>query len=339
MMKTKAIVFTKINTAELLSEDVSRPKADEVTVKLHYSAISRGTELANITGDPNVSASTQAGQPVKFPRYGGYSAAGEVVEVGAEVTDITVGDRVVVFWGSHQGTITIKQDYVVKIPDGVSMEEAALAFIATFPLAAIRKCKLEIGESALVMGLGTLGVFAVSELRACGAMPIIAADPVAERREFALSMGADYALDPASPDFCRKVREITGEGVNVVIEVSGVGAGMIQALDCMKQFGRMALLGCTRNSDFNIDYYRKVHAPGISIIGAHTIARPKESFPGYWNEIDDIKAILNLLAGGRLRFRDMICEIHSPEESPEVYTRMINEKNFPIGVLFDWTRV
>jgi len=107
----------------------------------------------------------------------------------------------------------------------------------------------------------------------------------------------------------------------------------------MKQFGRMALLGCTRNSDFNIDYYRKVHAPGISIIGAHTIARPKESFPGYWNEIDDIKAILNLLAGGRLRFRDMICEIHSPEESPEVYTRMINEKNFPIGVLFDWTRV
>ena len=261
------------------------------------------------------------------------------MEVGAEVAGIKTGDRVVVFWGVHQGLITIKSDYVVKIPDGVSMEEAALAFIATFPLAAIRKCKLEIGESALVMGLGTLGVFAVSELRACGAMPIIAADLVAERREFALSMGADYALDPTGPDFCEKVREITFGGVNVVIEVSGVGAGMIQSLDCMKQFGRMALLGCTRNSDFHVDYYRKVHAPGISIIGAHTIARPKESFPGYWNEVDDIKAVLNLLSGERLRFRDMIREIHSPEDAPRVYTRMINEKNFPIGVLFDWRSV
>lgn len=338
-MKTKAIVFTKINTAELLSEEVRAPKANEVTVMLSYSAISRGTELANITGDANVSASTEAGQPVKFPRYGGYSAAGEVLEVGSEVSDIKVGDRVVVFWGNHQGVVTIGRDYVVKIPDGVSMEEAALSFIATFPLAAIRKCKLEIGESSLVMGLGTLGVFAVSELRASGAMPIIAADPVAERRDFARVMGADFALDPTSPDFCERVREITGGGVNVVIEVSGVGAGMIGALDCMKQFSRMALLGCTRNPDFSIDYYRKVHAPGISIIGAHTIARPKESFPGYWNEVDDIKAVLNLLSGKRLDFRNMICEVHSPEEAPEVYTRMINEKNFPVGVLFDWKKI
>jgi len=336
-MITKQIVFTEINKAELLDAEYEKPNADEVTISIEYSAISRGTELAKITGDPNVVA---AGEPTtKFPRYAGYSAAGIVTDVGSEVTDIKVGDRVIVFWGFHKKIVTVNRYNVVKIPNGVSTAEASMVLISTFPLAAIRKCKLEIGESAMVMGLGILGMFAVQELKAAGAYPIIAVDPVAERRDFALKMGADYALDPTEDDFCDKVKEITDGGVNVVIEVTGLGVGMVQALDCMKRFSRIALLGCTRNSDFNIDYYRKVHAPGITIVGAHTIARPKESFPGYWSEVDDIKAVLNLLKGKRLNFKDMICEINDPADAPEVYTRLINEKNFPIGVLFDWTKM
>ena len=66
-----------------------------------------------------------------------------------------------------------------------------MALISTFPLAAIRKAKLEIGASAMVMGLGILGIFAVQEFKAAGAYPIIAVDPVKERREFALKFGAD----------------------------------------------------------------------------------------------------------------------------------------------------
>ena len=336
-MITKQIVFTEINKAELIDAEYEKPKADEVTVSLEYSAISRGTELAKITGDANVA--TVATPSVKFPRYAGYSAAGIVTDVGSEVTDIAVGDKVIVFWGFHKKMVTVNRYNVVKIPKGVSAQEASMVLISTFPLAAIRKCKLEIGESAMVMGLGILGIFAVEELKAAGAYPIIAVDPVKERREFALKMGADYALDPTDDSFCDNVKEITDGGANVVIEVTGLGTGMVQALDCMKKFGRIALLGCTRNSDFSIDYYRKVHAPGITIVGAHTIARPKESFPGYWSEIDDIKAVLNLLKGKRLNFKDMICEVHSPYNAPEVYTRVINEKNFPIGVLFDWTQM
>lgn len=336
-MTTKQIVFTEINKAELLDVEYKKPDADEVTVALEYSAISRGTELAKITGDANVA--TVAAPKVEFPRYAGYSAAGIVTEVGSDVTDIEVGDKVIVFWGFHKKIVTVNRYNVVKIPEGVSTEEASMVLISTFPLAAIRKCKLEIGESAMVMGLGILGVFAVQELKAAGAYPVIAVDPVEERREFALKMGADYALDPTEDNFCDKVKEITDGGVNVVIEVTGLGVGMVQALDCMKRFSRIALLGCTRNSDFNIDYYRKVHAPGITIVGAHTIARPKESFPGYWSEVDDIKAVLNLLKGKRLNFKDMICEINDPADAPEVYTRLINEKNFPIGVLFDWTKM
>jgi threonine dehydrogenase-like Zn-dependent dehydrogenase len=108
----------------------------------------------------------------------------------------------------------------------------------------------------------------------------------------------------------------------------------------MREMGRVALLGCTRSSKFEIDYYGKVHGRGISLIGAHTQARPKyESSAGLWTDRDDLRAVLDLVRGGRLNFRDMIHEVHSPLEAQEVYTRLANEKNFPIGVLFDWSRV
>ena len=251
-----------------------------------------------------------------------------------------VGDRVVVYWGKHKKHITVKRENVVKIPDEVSMQNAAMAFIATFPMAAIRKARLEMGESAMVMELGTLGMFAVMELKAAGAYRVIAVDPVAERREFALKMGADYALDPTEKDFVSSVNELSEGGVNVCIEVTGLGVGLVQALECMKRMGRVALLGCTRSSRFEIDYYGKVHGRGISLIGAHTMARLRlESSAGLWTDADDLKVILNLVRGKRLDLEDMICEIYSPENAQNVYTRLVNEKNIPIGVLFDWTKM
>ena len=338
-MKTKQIVFTKPYTAELLSTECSAPGADEVSVSLEYSAISAGTERANLIGERNRVASEE-GEDAIFPRFVGYSAAGVVTEVGTNVTDVKVGDRVIVYWGFHKKNITVNRHQVVKIPDGVSTKEASLVFISTFPLAAIRKTGLEIGESALVMGLGILGVLAVQELKAAGAYPIIASDPIKERRELAVKMGADFALDPTEENFAERVVELSRGGVNVCIEVTGLGVGLVQALDCMREMGRVALLGCTRSSKFEIDYYGKVHGRGISLIGAHTVARPKnESSKGLWTEVDDMKAVLNLLVGKRLNFEDMILEIHSPNDAPSVYARLATEKNFPVGVLFDWSKI
>ena len=338
-MTTKQIVFTKPCVAELLEVECLPPKENEVTVSLEYSAISAGTEKANFVGDRNGIKVAENAEAV-FPRTVGYSAAGVVTEVGSGVSDIAVGDRVVVYWGKHKKNITVKRSKVVKIPDGVSTAEASMALIATFPLAAIRKTHLEIGESALVMGLGILGIFAVQQLRAAGAYPIVAVDPVAERRAFALKMGADFALDPTEADFVDRVKEITNGGANVCIEVTGLGIGLIQALDCMQLMGRVALLGCTRSSKFEIDYYGKVHGKGISLIGAHAMMRPKqESSAGLWTDEDDLKALLALVKGGRLNFADMICETVSPEDAQGVYDRLVNDKNFPIGVLFDWSRV
>ena len=338
-MKTKQIIFTEAYKAELLEVDLPAPGPGEVTVENAFSAISAGTEKANFIGNRNSTIASEEDAPI-FPRTVGYSAAGTVTAVGEGVKDLAPGDRVMVFWGKHRKHITISQNNVIKIPDGVSLEEASLALIATFPLAAIRKTHLQIGESALVMGLGILGLFAVAELRAAGAYPIIAADPVAERREFALRLGADFALDPTEEGFADRVIALSEGGVNVCIEVTGLGAGLISALDCMKMMGRVALLGCTRSSKFEIDYYGKVHGRGVSLIGAHTMCRPKvESSEGLWTDRDDLKTLFRMILGGRMDFKTMISEIHSPEEAQEVFTRLANDKRFPIGVLFDWNRI
>jgi threonine dehydrogenase-like Zn-dependent dehydrogenase len=335
-MVTNRILFTEPCVAKLVEEELTAPAAGQAQVKIEVSTISSGTERANLIGDVNINSTKPAAAEAKFPRSGGYSSAGTVVAVGEGVTDLKPGDRVAVFWSKHGTYMNVSVKDLLKLPDDVPFEEAALWNIATFPLAAIRKCRLEMGESAIVMGQGVLGQMAVMELRAAGAVPIIAVDPVEQKRQQALQIGADFALDPFDPDFAQQVKEITGGGAQVAIEVTGVGAGLNGVLDCMRPRGRVALLGCTRNSDFTVDYYRKVHGPGITLIGAHTQARPPvDSAPGWWTEADDRKCLMNLYRFGRLRLSALVEETHSPKECFEVYSRLATEKCFPL-VQFDW---
>ncbi len=263
-MNNKKIIFPSPNRAILIEDKIGSPAPDEVLVELAYSTISSGTERANITGEARISINPNVNEVI-FPRQCGYSSSGIVKQIGSNVKNVKVGDRVALSWSTHSKYCILNQNNVHKIEfDSVSLSEASICNIATFPLAAIRKCHLEIGESALVMGLGILGLIAVKLLRANGAYPIIAADPIPEKRVQALKCGADFAFDPLKADFAQKVKSVCS-GVNVAIEVTGNGAALDSVLGCMARLGRVALLGCTRNSDFTIDYYRKVHGPGIGV--------------------------------------------------------------------------
>lgn len=333
-MKNDQIFFTAPGIAEIIQTEMPVPGDGEVLVRSVRDTISPGTERANLIGDPNISYAHPGS--VIFPRQAGYSISGVVEAVGNGVTTVRVGDRVACAWTKHAKYNVLKESKVYKLEDSIGFDSGAIVHIATFPLAAIRKCRLEMGESAMVMGQGLLGAIAVKLLRIAGAVPVIAVDPVESKRKEALALGADYALDPFEEGFAEKVKQITGGGVKVAIEVTGKGQGLDMALDCMARFGRVALLGCTRNSDFSIDYYRKVHGPGITLIGAHTVARPaKESFGGWWCERDDALAILNMIKYQRLDLAQMIREIHSPADAPAVFSRLAAEKTFPL-VQFDW---
>ena len=82
-MNNKQIVFTKVNTAQLLDVDIPAPGEYEVVVETAFSSISCGTERANLTGDPNVGITMPEDAPVVFPRYTGYSSAGTVISACA----------------------------------------------------------------------------------------------------------------------------------------------------------------------------------------------------------------------------------------------------------------
>ncbi len=339
MTTIKQIVFTKPYVAEyktLNETDFSDIGEKEVVVKTMVSTISGGTERANFTGEKEVTVIPN--MEVPFPRTVGYSSSGEVVKVGCKVTKVKIGDRVAMFWSKHKNYNVLSEENVVKIPDEkITFEEAAISFIATFPLAAIRKVKLEIGESIMVMGLGVLGQLAVILAKSAGAYPVIACDIVESRRKEALKNGADYAFNPLDEHFIDNVNAVAYGGVKTAIEVTGVGDGLNQTLDCMARHGRIALLGCTRNSDFSIDYYHKVHGKGVMLIGAHTNARPeKESYPSYFTHEEDIKTILNLCKGERISIKKLIKETCLPNECQKVFDRLANEKEFPICVQFDW---
>lgn len=332
-----AIVFTAPGIAQVVSAPVPEPGPADVLVRTERSCISSGTERANLVGDPMIGTNKKPDDPAVFPRHLGYSLCGIVEAAGPEVEGLKPGDRVAASWTKHQLFNVVNARQVYKVPDGISPEDAAWTHIATFPMAALRKCRFEFGESVLVMGLGVLGQLAVKLARAAGAAPVLAGDPAPGKREIAPALGADLALDPSAPDFADRAKEATGGGAKVVVEVTGVDRALDSALDATARFGRVALLGCTRHSAFAIDYYRKVHGRGVTLVGAHTMARPKfESSGGWWTERDDAQAFLRMLSLGRVSLAGFTDEVHAVADAPGVYSRLAAGGPFP-NVQFDWS--
>lgn len=342
-MINKKIVFTKPNVAELLNIAMPNEIEDnQVLVKTAYSAISAGTERANFIGEINVNGKKELCND-KFPRELGYSSSGIVAGVGSKVTSVKKGDRVLVCCGKHSSYNIVDEINVHKlISDEISLLQASFMFIAGFSLLGVRRTEPEIGKSALIMGLGILGIYAVAFAQLSGASPVIAADLNPERRKLALKMGADIVLDPASKSFVDDVKYATNnKGANSVIEVTGVSKALIQSLDCCAYGGRVVLLGCSRNPDTVVDFYHQVHYPGISIVGANNDVRPKyESRLNNWTFADDCLAMQRLIFSKKLDMTPLISETYSPKQANEVYTRLAKDyKNFPIGVAFDWEKL
>ena len=341
------VVFEGVGKAALRKVDVQQPKAGDVLIENEYTVISAGTERANLMNLPNTGpsqapdfATVQAPDPSqKYPFYPGYCGVGRVVAVGEGVDGVKVGTRVLACRSGHRSHAIQPAATLTPVDDpGIDSLDAAFTVIAAMGLQGVRKLRLEIGESAMIIGLGLLGMFAVQAAALSGAVPVIVSDFDKKRRDLALSLGADYAFAPDEAHLPEKIREITyGLGANGVVEVTGSAKALQQALTYVAREGRVSLLGCTRVSDAPIDFYQYVHQRGVSLIGAHTYVRPShESRPGYWTEQDDYRTLLALLARKKLQVRPIISEIVSPSKAAEVYHRLAEDKHPPLGIVFDW---
>ena len=328
----KEIQFVAPGKAALVERELPEMKENEVLIKTLYTVVSAGTEKANVLDLPNTAVYG------KFPKVEGYAGIGIVEQIGSLVTKVKVGDRVLVYHGTHAQYSIRPETHIYPVHEDIPDVWGPFAVVGAMGLGGLRKAELELGESAMVMGLGLLGMFALQCAAWSGACPLIAADLNPERRALALKLGADYAFDPAEPDFVEKVKAVTrGQGVNVIVEVTGAAVALEQALDCVARQGRIALNGCTRVSDCHVDYYRQVHCPGVKLIGAHNMVRPKvDSYPHYWTNEADCLALVRLMEKGKIQVDPILSTVASPEQCEEIYDRLCKDKRFPLGVVFDW---
>lgn len=331
------ITFDSVGKAVLNDFDIPEPSDNEVLLESDYSVISAGTERANLINLPNTVVASNG-----FPFLPGYSGSGRVLATGKDVSNLEVGDRVVISWGGHRSHIIKDAASVLKIDDNsIDLIDAAFAHIASFSFLGVRKLKIEIGESVMIAGMGILGAFAVQIASLSGAIPVIASDFDSVRRKLALSLGASAAFSPDEDSFIEKVKVATGgNGPNAVVEVTGSAVALQQALEYIAFEGRISLLGCTRISDVPIDFYKYVHRRGVSLIGANTFTRARqESAPGRWTEHDDYRTFLKLLAAKKLQVRPLISEIVSPVDASTVYGKLAETKKTPLGIVFDWNKI
>ncbi|MDH6676065.1 (R,R)-butanediol dehydrogenase/meso-butanediol dehydrogenase/diacetyl reductase [Rhodococcus sp. LBL1] len=189
----------------------------------------------------------------------GHEYAGVVAEVGPEVTDFSVGDRVAglgivtdtstgipkiigysnTYHGGFGEQIVVDAVWVRHVPDGLSFEHAALAEPLHVGELHMQRSGLTAADSALVIGCGTIGLGAIVAAKARGAHTVIASEPSPKRRELALKMGADIAVDPRVDDPIELWNRMVADGHN---EAAAGGGGILIAYECSGRKGMLDML-------------------------------------------------------------------------------------------------
>ncbi len=324
-MMCNVVVSPEKGKVELQEMMVSEPAEDEVQVRVHVSLISPGTERAFILGLPNTAET--------YPLEPGYCAAGVVEKAGSRVTRFKAGDRVAAYGIGHRSFGNLAQQWVLPVPDGIFFEHAVFLSLGQTSLQGIRKARIEIGEMAVVIGLGLIGQIALQLASLNGALPVIGVDRVKKRLEIAMVCGADEIIDAPDDTWPDRLKDRPA----VVVEATGAPEAIGAALQAIDSFGRVCLLGSTRG-DRTINFYRDVHKKGVTLVGAHTTgANPgTESRPGFWTFQDDADCFLRLLKKGRVKLDPLITDRVCRQDAEMAYKRLLSWDLDMVGTVIRW---
>ncbi len=263
----KAIVKTRPGPGAEICEvpDARITRPDQIRVRVLATSIC-GTDYHIYSWDRWSSGR------VKPPRIMGHEFAGEIVEVGSEVVSLKVGDYVSgeSHWVcGHCKQCLLNQRHVcantrilgvdvdgcfapyVVVPEASAWknDRTILPELACIqdPLGNAVHAALSgeiVGRTVAVLGCGPIGMFAVAVARAAGASKVYATDTKPFRLDLAKQLGADEVVNVAQTDFEAKVAEWTnGEGVDVVLEMSGAPSAIQQAMRICRRGGRVSLMG------------------------------------------------------------------------------------------------
>lgn len=242
------------------------------------------------------------GLPVPMPFISGGDIAGEILEVGADVSGWRVGDRVVVQPSTAEGMMgeeiqggmaeyaRVPGDNLVRIPDGVGFEAAAALPVAygTALRMIVTRGRVQAGEKVLILGAsGGVGTAAVQICKMIGA-EVIAAAGAEDKLQKLRELGADHLINYKTQDFSKETWRITAkQGVDVVINYTG-GDTWVPSLKTLKARGRALTCGATAGYDPKEDL-RYIWVRELEILGCNG-----------WTK-EDIATLLDYVATGRIK--------------------------------------
>jgi len=264
----KALVLEDYHKLEY--KDVPKPRmgAEDVLIQVKACGIC-GSDVHGLDG------STRRRIPSVIM---GHEASGIIAEIGQDVKGWQPGDRVTfdstIYCGTchfcRQGAINLcdrrrvlgvscddyRQDgafaeYVAipahilyRLPDGLSFERAAMVEALSIAVHAVERAPISLNDSAVVVGVGTIGLLIIQALKVAGCGDIIAVDLDPGRLELARQLGADEGLNPDELDVVARVLERTaGHGADLSFEVVGITSSLNLAIRCLKKGGSITLVG------------------------------------------------------------------------------------------------
>ncbi|WP_432936498.1 zinc-dependent alcohol dehydrogenase [Kribbella sp. CA-253562] len=305
----KAVQFTGVDQLRLADVDVPRIGPDEVLVALRSVGICH-SDFELLEGRYII--------PFDYPIVPGHEWAGQVAEVGREVTAFAPGDRVLgecVIGQQHFGFsisgaaaeyFVARPEWLHKVPDQLSDTQAALVepFSCAY-YAAAQAGNVNASDTVVVFGAGPIGLSCMALAATLGAR-VIAAEPDPLRGDLARQLGAEEVLDPTADSFAENVLEVTGgRGADVVMEASGQPAAMAATLEIAGFGARLVNIG--------IDVGRSATAKLGLIQSKQLRIQGTIGSPGVWPET------LRFLARTGLDLTPMITGRYPLDRAPEAY--------------------
>jgi L-iditol 2-dehydrogenase len=348
----KALMLTAINTFEMRELPVPMPAAGEVLCRIRAVAIC-GTDPEIIKGKY-----VSKGWPPSYPFVMGHEWSGEVVRLGAGVTEFKEGDRVA--GDAHrgcgscrncmEGNYTICLNYgrpetghrhygfvspgancqynaysvkaINKIPDALSFVHASLVDTAGVALHAIKLIGITPGGAVALYGPGPIGLCAMQIVKGMGAGTVIMVGR-GRRLEVAGKIGADVRVDFENEDPPARIMEVTGgRGADEVIVCSGAAMTLRQAVHSVKKGGKIALTGFYEDHEVSFSSWTKLVLDEILIKGSR--ANPNVS-----------EAVIRLFGKGILNGEHVVTHRFPLEKYGEAVDTFINRKDGAIKVVVE----
>lgn len=331
-MKTKAIVFTGEEKAELHDIEIPRIDENEVLVENLVTGVSVGTERWALTGKR---------PEMKFPLIPGYMAIGKILESGKNVDQKKYAAGTVIYYSrgrlpepyvngswmsAHTGNAIAKateDSLAIPLPEGLNPESASLAGLCAVAMNGIEMATIKAGDNVLVSGVGVIGQFAAQVCRLKGAR-VAVTDIVQERLNIAEENGAEMVINPNNDNMEKVSREFAPEGFDVIIDTSSIEAVVNSLWSLLKRNGKFILQG----------YYP---APTSINTREAALVMPTIYMPDGIS-VKSLPAIFNWMNKGNLKTENLLTHLVKPEKAPEIYD-MINKgsENF-LGISFDWRK-